>query len=598
MNSLITLPRDAWRLAKPYFNSEERWPARGLLAIIVALNLSSVGMDVILSFWNRAFYNTLQTKDFDGFIGLLLFWGHGKSAFLGGFLPGFMPIAAVYIAVAVSNRYLTQALQIRWRQWMTGRLLTEWLSDRAYYRISLTTTAGSGDSNDNPDQRIAEDLRDYVEQSLGTAIDFMSNVVSLFSFVTILWSLSGDLTVFGITIPGYLVWIALLYAAFGTACTHLIGRPLVALRFRQQRVEADFRFALARLRENMEAIALSHGEGQERRGLFSQFAAVRHNWWDLMQRGKLLNIFINGYSQISSVFPFIVAAPRYFKGDLDLGSLTQTVGAFSSVQGSMSWFVTSYAGLANLRAIVNRLTSFQSAIVAARAAGRDGLEAHTTDGPAYRLDAATLRLPDGAKLLEDATLELPRGASTVISGRSGSGKSTLFRALAGIWPFGSGRVQHGSGVSLFLPQRPYFPLGTLREAIAYPGEAGRFSDAELAQALTDVGLGGMVPRLDDRDSWSQILSGGEQQRLSLARALLTRPDWLFMDEATASLDPAAEQALLAMLRARLAGTTMISIAHRPEVAEAQDVRYVFERSDGGAGRLVAATSAPTVPGPV
>jgi putative ATP-binding cassette transporter len=586
MKIILTLPRDAWRLARPYFTSNERWSARGLLAAIILLNLTAVGLDVILSYWGRAFFNTLQTKDFEGFLALLLTWHKVPTIYLWGFiptavLPGFVSIATIYIAVVVANRYLNQWLQIRWRQWMTHTMLAEWLADRAYYRINLGSGAGGTDANDNPDQRIAEDLRDYVEATLSTSIDFMSNIVSLISFLLILWGLSGPLDVLGVTVPAYLVWVALLYAALGTALTHLIGRPLVALRFRQQRVEANFRFSLVRLRENMEAIALSGGEGQERRGLISRFADVRSNWWDIMQRAKLLNIFINGYSQISTVFPYIVTAPRYFKGTLDLGGLTQTVGAFSSVQGSMSWFVTAYAGLANLRAVIDRLLTFQAAIAAARAEGRDGLRVAPAASANFTLENATLRLPDGRVIMENAALTFTPGVSTAITGRTGSGKSTLFRALAGIWPFASGTVTPGSGRALFLPQRPYFPLGTLREALSYPDEASRFSDAELATALADVGLAALVPRLDTQDSWGQILSGGEQQRLALARALLIRPDWLFLDEATASLDPATEQAVLAVLRQRLPNTTLISITHRADVAALHDAQLRFDQLDSG-----------------
>ncbi len=579
MKTILTLPRDAWHLARPFFlSSPDRWTGRALLAVIIVLNLSSVGTDVLFSYWQRAFYNTLQTKDFDGFIALMLAWKHTEL----GFMPGFISIATVTIAIAVANRYLSQALQIRWRQYMTTTLLADWLAERAYYRISLTAI---GEGNDNPDQRISEDVKDFVEQSLGTAIDFMSNIVSMFSFIAILWSLSGPLAVFGINIPAYLVWVALLYAAFGTALTHLIGRPLIGLRFRQQKVEADFRFSLARLRENMEAVALSGGENQEKRSLLARFADIRANWWDLMQRGKLINIFVNGYSQVSSVFPFIVAAPRYFKGSLELGGLTQTVGAFSSVQGAMSWFVTSYASLANLRAIIDRLLTFQTAVAAARAHGRDGLTLGDTSSEGFALENATLRLPDGRVLIEHAALSLTPGVSTAITGRTGSGKSTLFRALAGIWPFASGTVRPGPGRSLFLPQRPYFPLGTLRDALCYPAEAAGFSNDALARALEDVGLPGLIARLDQRDAWGQILSGGEQQRLSLARALLIRPDWLFLDEATASLDHATEQAMLTMLHERLPKTTLISITHRMEVAAQHDVQVHFDRTANGTLQL-------------
>lgn len=586
MKSFSSLPRDAWRLAKPFFVSEERWGAWALLATILTLTLAQVGMDVVLSFWNRAFYNSLNTKDWDSFISLLLTYKRTET----GIMPGFVGIVTVYIVVLVYTTYLNRWLQIKWRQWMTKEMLQNWLADRAYYRISLATGSGEGEGTDNPDQRIAEDLRDFVDQTLLLSIDFIRNTVTLFSFITILWSLSGPIALLGLSIPGYLVWVALLYAGLGTVAAHFIGRPLAALNFNQQKVEADFRFSLVRVRQHTEAIALSGGEAQEQSWLLREFKAVRDNWWAIMKRNKLLNFMVVGYSQISVVFPYIVVSPRYFFGDLDLGGLTQTAGAFSRVQGAMSWFVESYSSLASWRAVVARLTTFQEAIAGARAVGRDGL-AVAEAADSYRLDHANLRLPDGMTLLQDGNLSLRAGESVVITGRSGSGKSTLFRALAGIWPFASGSLHPGRGTSLFLPQRPYFPLGTLRNAIAYPDDGAQFTDADVGAALADAGLPALLPRLGDIDQWGQRLSGGEQQRLSVARALLIRPDWLFLDEATASLDPAAELEMHAILRKRLPGTTIVSIVHRPEVARLHARQILVVRDGMQPGRLLEAQPA-------
>ena len=570
--SLLTLPRDAWRLARPYFQSEERWPARVKLAAIVALNLAMVGMDVVLNFWNRAFYNSLQDKDWDSFTHLLLSWQSGEK----GFMPGFTGIAFLYIAVAVYRTYLNQWLQIDWRRWMTQHLTADWLADRAYYRIALASSAGAGDSNDNPDQRIAEDLREFVASTLSLSLDLLSNVVTLFSFLFILWGLSGPVTVLGVTIPGFMVWAALAYAVVGTWLTHLIGRKLVLLSFRQQRVEADFRFSLARLRENIEGVALYGGEAREAQGLARLFVAVRDNWWRIMQRTKMLNALVAGYGQVSAIFPIVVAAPRYFAGTLDLGGLTQTAGAFGSVQGAMSWFVTTYRELASYRATIDRLTLFRAAIDAARSR-TDGVVQSAPQGEAYRVEGLNLTLPDGRVLLADQSLVLQRGRSVAITGRSGSGKSTLFRALAGIWPFGSGWVQPGEGKTLFLPQRPYFPLGTLREAVSYPAPAHGFTDAAIVTALIRADLEGLIGELGRTDNWAQRLSGGEQQRLAIARALLLQPDWLFMDEATASLDPATEAKLLAVLQSDLPHTTIISITHRAAVLDqAQGVLHLAD----------------------
>ncbi len=576
--------RDVWRLGRPYYFSEERWSARGLLAAIIALNLSMVGMDVVLNFWNRAFFNALQAKDWGAFINLLFFWRSGAK----GFMPGFSEVAAVYILVAVYRTYLNQWLRIRWRRWMTERFLDNWLADRAYWRISLAASAGAGET-DNPDQRIADDIASYITSSLSLGLDLLSNVVSLFSFITILWTLSGPLVLLGVSIPGYMVWVALAYAVIGTWLTHLVGRPLAALNFRQQKVEADFRFALVRLRENMEGVALSAGEGEEHHGLSGRFAGVVENWWRIMQRTKLLNALVSGYGQVAVVFPIVVAAPRYFAGKMQLGGLTQTAGAFGQVQGAMSWFVNAYADLAAWRATVERLAAFHRAIAAARAA-QGGVA--TVPGVACGLESATLGLPDGRSLAEGVSVALRPGESVVVTGRSGSGKSTLFRALAGIWPFGSGRAIQAPD-ALFLPQRPYIPLGTLRRAISYPAPIDAYDEPTLHAALEDAGLGRLIPRLDEEENWALRLSGGEQQRLAIARALLARPAWLFLDEATASLDPGAETALYTMLRARLPGATIVSIAHRPAVAAFHQRHLVFERPDDGPGRVVEAPAIET-----
>jgi putative ATP-binding cassette transporter len=591
MRGVLPFLKDVWRLALPYFRSEERWPARGLLAAIVAMNLSLVGMNVVLSYWGRAFFNSLQNKDWNSFISLLFTWRPGTEGGIDGFMPGFSGIAVVYIVVAVYSTYLNQWLQIRWRRWMTENLLSQWLADGAYYRISLRANADDGASasagTDNPDQRISEDLRSFVANTLSLGLDLLSNVVTLASFVAILWSLSGAFTVFGVAIPGYMVWVALIYAGFGTWATHLVGRPLILLNFRQQRVEADFRFALVRLRENMEGIALQNGEADEHRGLSARFEALASNWWAIMRRTKALNGLVAGYGQIASVFPYVVAAPGYFFGKLTLGDLTQTTGAFSRVQGAMSWFVTSYGDLASWRATVDRLTFFQGAIEAVRAA-EPGLRVAPSSDGGWHVEGLGLSLPDGSPLLSDATVSLPPGRSVVISGRSGSGKSTLFRALAGIWPFGAGTVRRPAGKMLFLPQRPYIPLGTLRHALTYP-DAAEVDDATVRDALAKAGLGRLQDRLYEDEPWTQRLSGGEQQRLALARALLARPDWLFLDEATASLDPGSEAEMYDILRRELPETTIVSIAHRPAVAGMHEDALVFRRGElGEAGSLAPA----------
>jgi vitamin B12/bleomycin/antimicrobial peptide transport system ATP-binding/permease protein len=565
--------RDVWFLSAPYFSSEERWSARGLLGIILVMNFSLVGLSVVLNFWSGAFMNALQSKDAAGFAHLLLTWEASPEGFL-GIMPGFVAIATAYIAIAIYRTYLRQLLQIRWRRWLTARLQTSWLTDRAYYRLQLQNSAST--TPDNPDQRIADDAGDFVDSALVLGLDFISKVVSIFSFVSILWALSGPARIFGITIPGYMVWVALIYSIAGTLLTQWVGYPLVRLNVARQRVEADFRFALVRLRENAEGVALYGGEADEARTLVQRFASIYENWRRIMTRTKALNGLIAGYEQVASIFGIVVAAPRYFAGQISFGQVSRVAGAFGEVQEAMSWIVNRYGDLADWAATVERLATFQHTLEEAHKAAAAGIAATVGTGPDLVVRNLRLNLPDGTTLVENGALHIQGGSGTVIRGPSGAGKSTLFRALAGIWPFGGGVVERPAGTVLFLPQRPYIPLGTLRRALSYPADVDAYPDAEAHAALTDAGLAALIPELDLDSHWAQRLSGGEQQRLALARALLTRPDWLFLDEATASLDPAAEADLYRILRERLPQTTVVSIAHRPEVIGPQDQQIIVE----------------------
>lgn len=545
MKDRLSILAAAWAIARPYWFSEDRWRARGLLAVIVAMNLTLVGVSVMLNQWNARFYDALQNKDQAAFL-------HEIMIFCG--------LAALYIVIAVYQVYLTQMLQIRWRRWMTEHYLTDWLSARAYYRLELAKGGA-----DNPDQRIADDLRLFVADSLSLSLGLLREVVTLFSFLGILWSLSGALSIPGLgwEIPGYLVWAALLYAILGTWLTHKIGRPLIKLNFDQQRFEADFRFGLVRLRENAEGIALYRGEKGESAELHDRFGRLITNWWGIMSRQKKLSFFTVGYSQIANVFPFVVAAPRYFAGDIQLGGLMQTASAFGSVQGALSWIIDVYSRLAEWTATINRLTGLQAAIAQKPEGGLS-----FQPGPPGELSAHALRLalPDGRLLVDGADLAVRKGERVLVSGPSGSGKSTLFRALAGIWPYGAGHVVQPAEESvLYLPQRPYLPLGDLRRVVSYPSPADAFDDAALREALAAVDLAELGDHLDQVDQWARRLSPGEQQRLAFARVLLQKPDWLFLDEATAALDPEREASLYQMIQAALPGVTIVSIGHRAEL---------------------------------
>ena len=539
-----------WRLSLPYFRSDDRWAGRLLLGAVIAIELSLVAAQVILNEWYNRFYNTLQDHNWDAFISAILF---------------FCVLAAVYTVLAVYQTYLNQWLQIRWRRWMTQTYLRQWLDAANHYRMQLL-----GDTADNPDQRIADDLQMFVQYTLSIGIGLLNAIVTLCSFVVILWTLSAHapLTLFGsnFNVPGYLVWAALIYAVIGTVLTHLIGWRLIPLNFQQQHFEADFRFNLVRSRENAEQIAALGGEAAERERHLYRFGFVVANWLALMQRQKQLTFFTQSYSQASVIFPYIVVSPAYFSGAMQLGGLMQTASAFNSVQNALSYFITAYRQIAEWRAVITRLTGFEEAIAAGRAAAvtPPAVEVLTRPGSgAFALDRLSVRLPGGEPLVAAEHIAFPAGERVLVSGPSGSGKSTLFRAIAGIWPFGSGRVMVPDGAKVMLvPQRPYFPLATLAAAVSYPAEGGTFDDARVAEALMAVGLPELVQRLGEEAHWNRILSQGEQQRLAIARALLHKPDYLFLDEATAALDEASEAALYRLLQERLKATTIISIGHR------------------------------------
>jgi vitamin B12/bleomycin/antimicrobial peptide transport system ATP-binding/permease protein len=569
--------KDAWRLARPYFaSSEERWSARALLATVIGLSLASVGLTVLLNFWRLDFYNALQNKDWDGFVSLLLLYRRTDHLTF-----GFTPLAMSHVVIAVFEVYLTQWLTIRWRRWLSVKFLNEWMQERAYYKIGLTSHYEIG--TDNPDQRISEDIREYCETSLSLTLGLLSRIVTLFSFLTILWGLSGTVNFFGTSIPGDLFFIALIYAIVGTICTHYTGRPLAALVFRQQRVEADFRYGLVRVRENIEGIALYKGEEQETGNLMHRFVAVIGNFRAIMHRTLLLNMVTVGYSQISVIIPFVAAGPAYFTGKGALGTLLQTVEAFGRVESALSWIVDRYDTLASWRAVVERLSTFHRAIEASHAINADMIREESSDG-SLRIHDLEVALPDGTKLLAHADVTLAKGQSVIITGRSGVGKSTLFRALSGIWPYARGRLELPRDM-FFLPQKPYIPLGTLRYVISYPHAPDHFDRAVLTEVLREVGLSHLVDRLDRDDNWPHSLSGGELQRVAIARALLAKPSWIFLDEATATLDPDSEQEVYQALRKHLPDATFVSIAHRESVAQFHEDHLEMSRSGMTPGTL-------------
>lgn len=547
-----------WALTWPYFWSEERWTARGLLLVVIAMTLGLVYFDVLFNYWNNDFYNALQHKNEPEF------WKQ---------MAKFFYIAVPYIVVAVYNSYLQQMLQIRWRRWMTDRMIRHWLKNKNYYRLQMQPGRA-----DNPEQRIEQDVSQFTSSTLDLTLGFLNSIVTLVSFIGILWSLSGAISIpigsGSITVPGYMVWVAILYAAVGSVLVYFVGRPLIATNFRLQQSNASFRFGMSRLRENAESVAFYAGEEMERRELMQSFGSIWRYWWDLMRQTKRLNWFSIFYRLIANIFPFLVAAPRYFSGAIELGGLMQISSAFGSVQGALSWFVSSFGSLADWKATVDRLIGFVDALEQVeRQKSGIGVAAGGKELATENLDLA---LPDGRILLSGLNATIAPGDKVLVSGPSGSGKTTLFRALAGLWPFGKGGVRRPEGRTLFLPQRPYLPVGTLRHAIAYPAASQEFVDADIEAVLDAVNLPNLKSRLDDHANWSMALSIGEQQRLAIARALLLKPDWLYLDEATAALDAENEERMYDLLRHHLPGATILSIAHREAVAQYHEQRLSID----------------------
>ena len=569
MTRFIATLSAIWRLASPYFRSGERWPGRLLLAAVIGIELGTVAITVLVNQWNNRFYTAIQDRSWDSFVSELLY---------------FCGLAAAYIVLSVYQLYLNQWLQIRWRRFMTARYLDHWLEAGNHYRMQLM-----GDAADNPDQRIAEDIRLFIEKTLDIGIGLLSSMVTLGSFVVILWNLSAHapLHLFGSAwaIPGYLVWAALIYALLGTFAAHLIGRPLINLNFKQQRFEADFRFDLVRVRENGEQIALLGGDTAERNRLLDRFGAVMGNWYAIMTRQKKLSFFTAGYSQVSTVFPIVVVSPAYFAGAMNLGGLVQTATAFGSVQQSLSFFVTSYRQIAEWRAVIDRLTGFERSIAAGRAlaAQPQTIKVEPRTGQSgVEVAALDVHLPSGTPLVVAENLKFGVGDRVLVNGPSGAGKSTLFRAISGAWPFGAGAIAVPADKSvMMLPQRPYLPIGSLIAAVGYPAPPNRFGPGDVCAVLAAVGLGALAGRLDEEAHWSGMLSLGEQQRLGIARAILHAPDYLFLDEATASLDEASEAALYRLLHERLPRAAIISIGHRSTLRAFHGRSFVLEREGQG-----------------
>ena len=554
--------RDFWRLVKPYWaDSEERWSARVLIAAVIALNLLMVFISYRITEWYNTFWNALQQYDARGAWHQLLI---------------FAVLVIPYIVAAVYQTYLAQMLQIRWRRWLTRRYLDDWLARQTYYHMQVL-----GDGTDNPDQRISEDLSSFSSQTLNLAIGLLSSITTLVAFIAMLWGLSRQVAIpwhgGKLVIPGYLVWVAAIYAVFGTVVVASVGRPLIKLQFNQERYNADFRFSLVRLRENSESVALYRGETREKGHFLDRFANIFGNFRQIMRRTRRLNWWVSGYGQAAVIFPVLVSMPAYFAKAIQIGTIMQISSAFGQVQSALSYIVNSYTDLAAWHAVVDRLRFFQQAMKRVRDIHDLNYKITRRDGPRLRVSGLDVSLPDGRVLVKNLNVELNAGGRLLIMGPSGSGKSTLIRALAGIWPFGEGAVELPAGDTvLCLPQKPYLPLGSLRDVLIYPFGDPRTAEKDILSVLDLAGLSPLVGRLSETRLWSQVLSLGEQQRVAFARLFLQRPRWILMDEATSAIDEPSEARLYETLIRELPESGMVSVGHRSSLIAFHDARLVLE----------------------
>lgn len=550
--------RKFWRLAWPYLTPRRSWRPLLTLAVLLFLAMFAVRMTVLFSFWYNGFYSSLQALD------QAAFWR---------FLGIFGVLATVHVVRSLADSYMGQAFDIHWRVWLNERLTRDWLGAGAYYRSHFLA-----EPVDNPDQRIEQDISQFVTGSRTLAIGALSAIVSLVAFTAILWGLSGPLTLGSVEIPRAMVFVVYLYVIVATWLAFKIGRPLIKLNFLSERLTANFRYALVRLRENAENVAFYQGEEVERATLWTRFTSYIANLWARVYRGLKFDGFNLSISQIAVVFPFILQAPRFFSGAIKLGDVMQTSQAFGQVQESLSFFRSSYDAFAQYRATLDRLNGFLDANDAARALPQVETQAQD-DG--MDIEGLNVSRPDGARLLEGLNLRLRPGQALLIKGPSGSGKTTLLRALAGLWPYAQGSVRRPQGeAALFLSQRPYLPLGDLRGAVAYPGLAQPEDDARLADALRQVNLGHLAARLEDVQDWSRVLSLGEQQRIAFARVLYNRPAIVFLDEATSATDEGLEHMLYGLLREALPNSMLVSVGHRSTL----DAFHTHRLDLRGAGR--------------
>ena len=562
-------------MARGWYGSEERAVAWGLTAATLVLTLAQIGTQLRLNLWHRDFFNALEQR---------------QAATSGDQVTLFLMLAGLSMAIAVALLWARQMLALRWRRWLVHHLQERWLADSCHYRMGLMP-----DAADNPDQRISENTRWATAMAVDLTVGLLQALLTLVSFTGVLWTLSDAVRLGGIEVPGSLVLVAGLYALAGGTLTWLIGRPLVDINIRRNHAESDHRFALLRLRESAEAVALIRGGADEAAGLRGSFGRVVGVMHQLLRTERQLMWLGSGYGMVAAVIPLLLASPRYFAGALTLGVLMQMAQAFTEVVRALSWFQESWPRLADWRSHVERIVALEDSLDAAEALGDGSGIGIEEGGEVLAFEGLTVRAPDGNVLIAGASATIRAGERVLIRGESGTGKSTLFRAAAGLWPWGEGVIRVPvREAMMILPQRPYLPLGTLREAVCYPAPAGRFGDAAVQAALIRCGLPGLIGRLDEAGRWDRSLSLGQQQRIGFARLLLHRPRWVLLDEATSALDDAGQAALMGLFATDLAEATLVSIGHRPGLAEHHDRVLQLEAGAAGA-RLVAPRPAVVLP---
>jgi putative ATP-binding cassette transporter len=579
MSNVIFALRTFLRLALPYFRSEDRWRARGLLLGVIVSELFVVYVAVKVTDWNAAFFNGIEARNWDAVQFQLMI---------------FLLITLGAILSGMGQYWFGQTLIIRWREWMTRRYVDLWMAEGRHYRIRFVDQ-----TVDNIHLRIANDVLMFNRLTLELGTGFLNAIVSLLSFAFVLWGLSAlaPLPLFGVNFafPGYLIVLAIGYAALGTIIAHAIGKPLIPLQFLQQRYESDFRFAIARVTDHAESVALMGGEKVERHELKRRYHALVKNWVALVRRQNGLNGFIFGYYHVSTVFPVLVVTPAYLVGAIPLGVLMQASLAFQRVEAAFAFCVTSYAKIAEWKAVMDRVAQFEAAMGTVDVPGPQGADIRIANdaGPDLSVSDLIVKAAGGEQIAAVASLALSPGERVLVRGPSGSGKSSLCRALAGIWPVGQGRIDLPRNARLLaLPQRPYFPLGSLRQALTYPMPAEEADDGDVRTALAAAGLGHLADRLDEEAEWNTLLSGGEQQRVGFARALIRRPDVLVLDEAVSTLEDAEARDLYALLGDGLPQTMVISIG-RSAALVALHERIIDMTGASAASRFTrAATLAP------